>query len=148
MVTIVLIRLTHYPMPSSQQPVTDAYSLNRLHTTPLPHAVLEAALHLPETQARLLLLVTRQTLGFTAGPGLRRAEVRLSHSQIGARIGRSSTAISQAIDSLVGQGFLEVVDDRGRVLATGKARRLLRAPLHFRLPRMWIETVDKSGTAK
>jgi hypothetical protein len=130
----------------------DAYCLGRLHTTPLPHVVLEAALTLPEAQARLLLLVSRQTLGFTAGPGKRRAVARLSHAQIGVRIGRSSTAISQAIESLVSQGYLEVVDAEGRLLATGRARQLQRAPLCFRLPRAWIEAgdkpVDNHGPAK
>jgi len=107
----------------------------------VPNQVLEVALHLVETQSRLLLFVTRQTLGYTAGPGLRRASVRLSHAEIGRCISRSSTAISQAIDGLVRQGLLEVTDEAGRLLNTGRERRLHRAPLRFRLPRRRVEEI-------
>jgi len=87
----------------------------------------------------------RQTLGFSAGPGQRRASARLSHAQIGRAIGRSSTAMSQAIDTLVKKGLLEALSDDGRMLSTGTARRTVRAPLHFRVPKSWVESpVDKS----
>jgi len=121
------------------KPTEDAFDLRLTRTTPTPNTVLEVALALPETQAKLLLLVTRDTLGYAAGPGRRRASVRLSHAQIGRRIGRSSTAISQAIDSLVRMELLEVTDEEGKVLATGRERQLLRAALRFRLPRRRVE---------
>jgi len=112
-----------------------------MRATPFPNGLLESALRLPETQVRLILLVARNTLGYTAGPGERRAAVRLSHHQIGREIDRSSTAISGAIDGLVVRGLLEVTDGAGRPLTTGFARRALRAPLWFRFPSSMVEVV-------
>jgi hypothetical protein len=123
----------------------ETYDLGSIRGTPVPNRLLEVVLTLPETQARLLLLIVRQTLGFSAGPCLRRAVVQLSHAQIGSRISRSSTAISAAIDALVVKGFLDVLDQEGRVMAMGAERRLLRAPLTFRVRQSWVEEdVDKN----
>jgi hypothetical protein len=129
------------------------YDLKLMRATPTPNSLLDVALTLPETEARLLLLVTRDTIGYAAGPGLRRASVRLSHKQIGRRIGRSSTAISQAIEGLVSRGLLEVTDEAGAVLATGRERRAQRSALRFRLPRHRVEEavenrVESAGVAR
>jgi len=132
------LAITSKPMEDHREAV-QVYDMSRMRSTPVPNVVLEAALRLPETQTRLLLLITRDTLGYTAGPGRRRASVRMSHAQIGKRIGRSSTAITQAIEGLVALKLLEATDGVGRQLATAQERRLLRAALWYRLPHVTVE---------
>ena len=128
-----------------QLTTSDVFKLSTIRGTPFPNSLLELAMTLPQTQARLLLLIVRQTVGFSAGPGLRRASSRMSHAQISKRIGRSSTAITDAISALVARGVVETIDGSGNLLQTAAQRRLLRGPLTFRLSSSLVDVgVEKA----
>jgi len=129
--------------PSSRDASNDSFSLANIISTPYPNVLLEAKLTMGETESRVVDLIVRRTLGYAGKlPGQRRAYVRLPYTEIKRHIGRSSTsAISDAIDTLVRQGFVEVCGINGEILATPAERRRQRAPLTFRIARRYVERV-------
>ena len=131
---------------ASAHPV-DTYRLKYMQATPVPNALLEALCTMPETQARLLCLIVRATLGWHAGvPGLRKASVCLSHDQLKERTGRTSSApISHALEALVTQGIIEVTTREGKPLSTPYLRRRYHRPLYFRVARSHVERKDSTG---
>src|SRR4051812_27572085 len=65
-------------------------------TTPVPHWLLDEAMPLlSDTELRVLLVVTRSTLGWREGEGRKESDW-LSHRQLQARTGRSSAVVSRA----------------------------------------------------
>ena len=130
---------------------SDAYSLRRIRSTPFPNRLLELVIKLPETQARIVCLIVRLTLGWHSGKtDARRASVNLTYRQILTAIGRSSpTIVGAAVERLVILGIVEVLTDEGLVLKTPGERRRHFRPLCYRLSRKFVEThrlrsVDKS----
>lgn len=129
-------------LPSSSRKSYGSYSISKIQGTPFPNVLLETVLTLPETEARVVCLVARETLGWTAGsPGERRAVVRMSYAEMKRRIGRrSSSVLSAAVESLVRKGVLEVLGEHGNLLVTAAQRQRTRAPLRFRIARRFVET--------
>lgn len=124
----------------------ETYDLDRMRTTPYPNALLEATLAMPETQARIINLIVRMTLGWASGgPRRRRASIRLTLAEIMERIDRSSSApISQALDALVRKGVLEIQTRDGQMLSTPELRRRYHRPLYFRIARTYVESAQRS----
>jgi len=121
-----------------------------MQSTPFPNQLLDALLTPPETQARIVPLIVRETLGWSAGtPGKRRAVIRLSYGEIKRRIGRnSSSVISVAVEDLVDRGIVETLDGSGRLLKTAADRQRLRAPLWFRIARRYVEEAGKAAAVE
>lgn len=92
----------------------------------IPAAVIDTILpQLKDTELRVLLIVLRQTWG-------RNKEVDwLSHTQLKARTGRASEAVSGALDALVQRGLVTVRDERGAFLSDAVQRRRSRARLYL-----------------
>ena len=112
--------------------------------TPVPNILLDDWMPLlSDTELRVLLVVTRQTLGFQAGgkthnntPGgtaSRRARDWLTHARLKQATGRASEAVSKAVDGLVKRGLLEVCTECGSPLLTPPERRRCRGRIFFSL---------------
>jgi hypothetical protein len=101
-------------------------------TTPFPNILIDRVMpHLTDTEWRVLVVVVRQTFGWSAGKGKRKAVDSLSHAQFKARTGRDSAAISRAIDRLVRAGLVVVKDEEGRLMDSAEARRRSMGRLYF-----------------
>jgi len=103
-------------------------------TTPFPNYLLDRVMpKLRDTEWRLLSIIVRQTFGWTDGHGQRKNADWLSHAQLKRKTGRSSTAISRAIEVLVWSKLVVVRDLSGRVLSEATDRRRARSKLSFSL---------------
>lgn len=103
-------------------------------TTPVPNLLLDKAMpRLRDTEWRLLCVIVRQTAGWTLEDGSRKRSDWLSHFQLRRRTGRSSAAVSRAIDALVKARLVIVRDSFGLPLSTASERRRSRSRLSFEL---------------
>jgi hypothetical protein len=101
-------------------------------TTPFPNILIDRVMpHLTDTEWRVLVVVVRQTFGWSAGKGKRKAVDSLSHAQFKAKTGREGAAISRAIDRLVRVGLVVVRDERGQIMDSSQARRRAKGRLYF-----------------
>ena len=87
------------------------------NTTQVPNTILDNLAGFSDTELRILLVVTRQTLGWS------KARDWLSGSQIQERTGRKKSAIKVAILSLTERGFIEMSTEDGAILATSTDRQ-------------------------
>lgn len=112
----------------------DARHASRLsHTTPVPNCLLDGWLpELTDTELRVLLVVVRATWGWQEEQG-RRQRQWLSHRLLQMRTGRSSAAVSKAIEGLVQRGLLAVESGDGQPKLTANERRRERGRLYFRV---------------
>ncbi len=100
----------------------------------MPRRILDD--HMPDlndSQLRVVLAVTRQTLGWRTADGSRKRREWISHRWLQKMTGRSGSSVSAATDDLVRQGLILVTDGNGRILATKEARRAHRGRLYFEL---------------
>ena len=112
--------------------------------TPMPSILLDYWMpRLRDTELRVLLLVARQTFG-RAG---KNADW-LAHSQLKARTGRASEAISAAIDALVRSGLLEVFTTEGRALSSPHERQAHRGALLYRIAPTALQVTLVAGKSK
>ena len=82
-------------------------------STPFPSYLLDDVMPLlSDTEWRLLCVFVRQTLGWEDGQGGRKRADWLTQSQLKARTGRASEAVSRAIDGLVQKGLIQVCTRR------------------------------------
>ncbi len=104
-----------------------------VQTTPVPNHLLDQEMpSLRDTELRVLLVVTRRTLGFRSAEGIGRKERDwLTHSYLKKATGRAGASVSAAIESLVKQGLITVTDSTGRPISEKGARRLFRGRLYF-----------------
>jgi hypothetical protein len=103
-------------------------------TTPFPDWLLDKLMpRLRDVEWRLICILVRQTLGWQASDGKPKQSDWLSHSQLRRRTGRSSSAISPAIDFLCRNRLVEIDDGQGNPLRKAFERRRHRGPLFFRL---------------
>jgi hypothetical protein len=97
--------------------------------TPVPNYMLDSILPaLKDTELRVLLIVLRETTGRGGKPC-----DWLAHSQLKARTGRASEAISAAINALVIRGLLVVTDADSISLSSTSSRRAYRGKLYYRV---------------
>jgi DNA-binding MarR family transcriptional regulator len=93
-------------------------------TTPVPNWVLDCALSsLTDSQAKLLLIIARQTNGWADGTGNRKTSDWMSSRFIQEKTGCSESSVSRAIAALVAKGLIEVRDSEGNLLLTAAQRR-------------------------
>lgn len=103
-------------------------------TTPVPNFLLDRVMpRLRDTEWRLLCVIVRSTSGWSLADGTRKKADWLSHFQLKRKTGRSSAAISKAIDVLVRIGLIDVRDMSGRPLRSTRDRRLSHSRLSFSL---------------
>ena len=121
-------------------------------SVPIPNLLFDELLPvLSDSELRLLLIVLRATIGWREpdGQGGSRPKQRdwLSHRQLVMRTGRSSAAISSAVQSLIDRGLIVVEDEHGAPLSTVQLRRTYFGRMYFRPGEMWI-TSQHRHTAK
>ena len=105
-----------------------------LGTTAIPNLLLDKVMpKLGETSWKLLCVVVRQTRGWRMPDGSRKQADWMSHSQLRRRTGRSSAAVSRAIDVLVRSGIIVVRDLFGNPLQSPSERRRSHSRLVFGL---------------
>jgi hypothetical protein len=117
-------------------------------STPFPNLLIDRIMpDLSDTEWRLLCVVCRQTLGFVSQGGQpgRRTRDWLTHSQLKARTGRASEAVSRAIDGLVRKNLIEVRTYAGEPLLTPPERRRCQGMLFFSLAPRLIQTPTAGG---
>ncbi len=103
------------------------------YSTPFPSRLLDEIMPtLKDTEWRLLCVVVRQTLGWREGSGRKKRDW-LTHAQLKAHTGRSSEAVSQAVNALVKKMLIETCDEEGILLKTPEDRRACAGRLYFRL---------------
>jgi len=116
--------------------------------TPIPNILIDQYMpRLRDTEWRILLVVVRQTLGWADKHGNRKELDWISHVQFQVKTGRGGDAVSNAIDYLVRQGFIEVLDGKRRFLPTKASRKSRFARLYYRVGPVLQEAIDKSTRA-
>jgi hypothetical protein len=110
------------------------------NTTPFPNVLLDECMYrLRDTEWRVLCVVVRQTIGWIIpGTNERKESDWLTHRQLRRRTGRSSAAISRALDVLSRLDFLVIRDSSGRRLTSAADRRRLKGKLFFGLQEHWL----------
>jgi len=95
------------------------------NTTPTPNWLYNGEMKkMNETELKVVLLVTRKTLGwFDPLTGDRKNQDYISQSQFMEFTGQSHTAIAQAIQSCVERGWIIVKDKNGELCDTSEKRR-------------------------
>jgi len=132
-------------------PQNDTYQLGRMRATPFPSRLLEVCFGLPETQARIVLFVVRNTLGWYGGSaGLRKASTYATIVQLRHHVGRQSNVpVIEALDVLVERSILEL-SDRSGVPVLSASLRYRHGALCLRINRSFVEEVvgDNSGETR
>ncbi|MEO0899596.1 MAG: replication protein [Bacteroidota bacterium] len=102
--------------------------------TMIPNEVIDVYLReLKPGELKVLLVVLRQTLGYSQGKGSKRRKIQdwISISQFKEKTGCDGKTISLAIQSLIDLGIVSVSDGQGNKLASAQKRRGKRR-LYFR----------------
>jgi hypothetical protein len=121
-------------MTSPHTPMTTDFRERGFGTTPFPDWLLDRLMpRLRDVEWRLICVLVRQTLGWQTDEGKPKHSDWLSHSQLRRKTGRSSSAISPAIEFLCRNRLVEIDDGQGRLLRTAFERRRHRGRLYFRL---------------
>ena len=95
------------------------------NTTPTPNELYNGEMKkMTDTELRVVLMVTRQTLGWELDKetGTRKKEDWISRSQIIEKTGRTGRAISTAIESCIKSGWIEARDMSGNLLDSPQKR--------------------------
>ncbi|MCX6377864.1 MAG: hypothetical protein NT023_00075 [Armatimonadetes bacterium] len=114
-------------------------------STPFPNQLLDTEMPcLSDTEWRILCVLVRQTLGWQEQDGGKRKwRDWLTNTQLKARTGRESAAISRAIQSLLVKRLIVVEDSEGKPLLASQQRQSQRGRLYFRLhPRIAPNDVE------
>jgi len=103
-------------------------------TTPFPNVLLDVFMpRLSDSAFRVLSVVVRQTLGWSAFEGARKGEDWLSHKQLQLRTGRASEAVSRAIQELIDKGLIRLRGEEGQILSRAQDRERYRGRIYFAL---------------
>lgn len=113
------------------------------NTTPTPNELYNGEMaKMGDTELRLVLVVTRATLGWEmdSKTGMRKQEDWLSHAQLKRKTGRSSVSIAKAIDICIKKGWIEARDKEGNILDT-KSKRI-GEKIYYRLGRIFLDKIE------
>lgn len=120
---------------------SEPFRTSLMRATPFPNRLLELAATLPETQARIVCVVARMTLGWSAGSaGLRQSSVLLSVRQIQRRVGRvSAMPVVEAVVALARSGVIVVAWQDGSGVYPAQLAEERGRPLRVGIARGWVE---------
>lgn len=130
--------------------------MNYKKTSQLPNIVVDSYLKiLSEKELKILLLVLRQTVGFTDGKGGRKQKDWLSQKFIASRTGLSFKSVSLGIDQLIKKKLIIAYAQNGAILHSAEARkgsqRILYATTFFQKKtseNYSSKAITKSNTTK
>lgn len=107
------------------------------NTTQVPNIILDVWMdRLSDVEFRVLLIITRQTLGWIEDPetGKRKEKDWISMSQLVEKSGRSRKYISKAVKTLVEElHIIEALDSKGKPLNTADKRKYNFGKIFYRL---------------
>lgn len=104
------------------------------NTVPVPRKIFDVLLPtLTDSELRVLLVVTRQTLGFREKSGSRKKRDWITNSFFRKKSGRASASVSRAIERLVKRNVITVTDKSGMSLTSPSSRRRHRGKLYYSL---------------
>jgi hypothetical protein len=106
------------------------------NSTQIPHVIIREWMPLlKDAELRVLLVIADQTLGWVADPatGRRKTEDWLTNWQIQQKTGKSSVAVSKAINKLVSENLIECRNEKGEILKTNVSRILSGGRIFYRL---------------
>lgn len=106
------------------------------NTTQVPNFVLDELLpNLSDVELRIVLIVTRQTLGWVEDKetGRRKDRDWISRYQLQKKTGKSGYRISKAIDSLIKGRVIEAYSEKGEPLDTTDKRAKIGGKIYYRL---------------
>jgi hypothetical protein len=112
------------------------------NTTPTPNELYNGEMaKMGDTELRLVLVVTRATLGWEldSETGMRKQEDWLSHTQLKKKTGRSSASIAKAIDVCIKKGWIEARDKDSNILDTKHKR--IGEKIFYRLGRTFLDKI-------
>lgn len=120
---------------------------NLPNTTQVPNILLNGIMkEMSDTELRVVLVVTRATLGWIADSktGMRKTEDWISSWQLSKKTGRSGRALSTAIDKCVKKGWIEARDESGAILDTKGKRRGQK--IYYRIGKAIILTTSENSS--
>ena len=98
--------------------------MNYKETTQIPNAVIDVHLkNLSEKELKILLLIIRQTIGFSDGKGGRKKREWLSQRFISTRTGLSNKSISLGLRELISKNIVIATNKKGALLDNPEARK-------------------------
>ncbi len=115
------------------------------NTTPTPNELYNGEMpKMSDTELRIVLIVTRATLGWEEDPitKMRKQEDWLSYYQLKKRTGRGYTAIAKAINGCIKNKWVEARDDKGNVLKKKNDR--IGKKIYYRLGRIFLDRITTS----
>jgi len=118
------------------------------NTTPTPNELYNGEMRkMSDTELRVVLVVTRHTLGWIADEktGMRKKEDWISYYQLKQQTGRGYTALSEAIDNCIKNGWIEARDEQGNILDTKEKRHGKR--IFYRLGRIFLDKIEDKQTS-
>lgn len=95
------------------------------NTTQVPNSLLNGEMQkMKDTELRVVLIVTRKTLGWLEDPetGMRKEEDWISQGQLIKLTSRSQKSVTAAIDVCINKGWIEARDKDGNLLDTAEKR--------------------------
>lgn len=109
---------------------------------PVPNPFFDDVLPtLTDSEIRVFLVIVRSTLGWRTRLPTGEVEYKrrawITNTLFIRRTGRSSTAVSRAVKSLVQHGLIVVETEGGEILTTASERRHIRGRLFYRLSDTW-----------
>jgi hypothetical protein len=103
------------------------------NSTQIPHDIIRVHMvNLSDTALRVILVITDQTLGWIEDPITKKRKEKdwISYSQLTAKTGRQTAAISNAIKELEDKKLIDVLDEEGNAIS--KENRIGKR-LYYRL---------------
>ena len=119
------------------------------NTTPTPNELFNGEMkNMRDTELRIVLIVTRATLGWEVNKetGRRKEEDWISYYQLKSKTGRGYTALAGAIDNCIKKGWIEARDSKGNLL-TKKGDRIGKK-IFYRLGRIFLDKIATSSESK
>jgi len=118
------------------------------NTTPTPNWLYNGEMRkMNETELKVVLLVTRKTLGwFNPTTCERKQQDYISQSQFMEFTGQSHTAIAQAIQKSVEKGWIIARDSEGNLCDTSEKRR--RRKVWYQLGNIFIDKISKQQSGQ
>ena len=119
------------------------------NTTPTPNELYNGEMKkMNDTELRVVLLVTRATLGWEIDheTGMRKQEDWISQKQLMEKSGKSNRSISTAVKSCVEHGWIEARDKSGLILQTPEERSGRR--IYYRLGRIFLDRITSETSSQ
>jgi len=106
------------------------------NTTQVPNRFIDELMPtLSDVELRVLLVITRQTLGWVEDTetGRRKDRDWISRYQMQTKTGRGHTQVSAAVKKLIAHGIIEALAEDGSPLDTAQKRQLAGGRIYYRL---------------